>query len=87
MVFCLNGSAAITALVILNFIGRGLLPKGAAFRSKKQAIVPKLAWKSSSANRALQRGRAFAAKILSIGHLCKSPISFPFSPFFSLTSS
>jgi len=84
MVFCLNGSAAIMALVILNFIGRGLLPKGAAFC---QAIVPKLAWKSSSANRALQQGRAFAAKNLSIGHLCKSPISFPFSPFFSLTSS
>ena len=77
----------LTTLVILNFIGCGLLPKGAAFRSKKQAIVPKLAWKSSSANRALQRGRAFAAKILSIGHLCKSPIPFPSSPFLSLTSS
>lgn len=34
-------SAAITALVILNFIGCGLLPKGAAFHNKKQAIVPK----------------------------------------------
>ena len=40
-------SAAITALVILNSIRRGLLPKGAAFRSKKQAIIPKLASKSS----------------------------------------
>jgi hypothetical protein len=53
--------AAITALVILNFIGRGLLPKGAAFLNKKQAIVPKQAsgqlprpQKSSSANCALQ---------------------------------
>jgi hypothetical protein len=52
----------ITVLVILNFIGCGLLPNGAAFRSKKQAIVPKQAWKSSSANRALQRGRAFGSK-------------------------
>jgi hypothetical protein len=33
-------SAAITALDILNFIGCGLLPKGAAFRNKKQANVP-----------------------------------------------
>jgi hypothetical protein len=65
-----NRCAAITALVILNFIGCGLLPKGAAFRSKKQAIVPKLAWKSSSANHALQRGRGFAARKLSIDHLC-----------------
>jgi hypothetical protein len=32
---------------LLNFIGRGLLPKGAASQSKKQAIVPKLAWKSN----------------------------------------
>jgi len=80
-------SVAITALVILNFIGRGPLPKGAAFHSKKQAIVPKLAWKSSSANRALKQGSAFAARKLSIGHLCKSPISFPSSSFLSLTSS
>jgi hypothetical protein len=28
------------ALDILNFIGCGLLPKGAAFRNKKQANVP-----------------------------------------------
>jgi len=47
MITLLDVSTAITALVILNFIGRGLLPKGAAFRSKKQAIVLKLAWESS----------------------------------------
>jgi len=47
MLESLDVSAAITALVTLNFIGRGLLPKGAAFRSKKQAIVPKLAWEPS----------------------------------------
>jgi hypothetical protein len=41
--------AAITALVILNFIGRGLLPKGAAFLNKKQAIIPKQASGSSQA--------------------------------------
>jgi hypothetical protein len=41
---------AITALVILNFIGRGLHPKGAAFRFKKRALmalIPKPALKSS----------------------------------------
>ena len=42
---------------------------------------------SNSANRALRRGRAFAARKLSIGHLCKSPIPFPSSSFPSLTSS
>jgi len=80
-------SAAITALVILNFIGCGLLTNGATFRSKKQAIFPKQAWKSSSANRACGEEELSAAGKLFIGHLCKSPISFPSSHFPSLTSS
>jgi hypothetical protein len=41
---CSDFSVAIMALVILNFIGHGLLPNGAAFCSKKQAIIPKLVW-------------------------------------------
>jgi len=34
-------SVAITVIVILNIIGCGLLPKGAAYHNKKQAIVSK----------------------------------------------
>jgi hypothetical protein len=36
--------------VILNTIGCGLLPKGAVFRFKEQAILPKQAWKSKLIN-------------------------------------
>ena len=41
----LEASAAITALVILNFIGHGLHPNRAAFHSRKQAMIPKVALK------------------------------------------
>jgi hypothetical protein len=43
------GHEAITTLVILKFIGHGLHPNRAAFHSKKQAMVPKVALKSSLA--------------------------------------
>jgi hypothetical protein len=69
-------------LVILNFIGRGLHPKGAAFHSKKQAMVPKAALKSSSAIGEQWRRRGFGSEGLSIVHLCKHLISlFSFSSF------
>jgi hypothetical protein len=47
-------SAAITVIVILNMIGRGLLPKGAALLFKKQALIPDMAFKSSSAKSVVQ---------------------------------
>jgi len=90
----LEGSAAITALVILNFIGCGLLPKGAAFHFKEQAILPKQAWKSKLIKiRQIahlteeELEEQMAARNLCIGHLCKSLIFFPSSLFLSLTSS
>jgi hypothetical protein len=43
------GCKAITTLVILKFIGHGLHPNRAAFHSKQQAMVPKVALKSSLA--------------------------------------
>ena len=46
---CWEASAAITTLVILNFIGHGLHPNGAALHSRKQAMIPKVALKSSLA--------------------------------------
>jgi hypothetical protein len=69
------GHEEITVLVILNFIGCGLHPKGAAFHSKKQAMVPKVALKSSLAIGERWQRRGFGSEGLSIGHLCKHPIS------------
>jgi hypothetical protein len=80
--------------VILKTIGCGLLPKGAAFHFKEQAIFPKQALKSKI-NQVRQIAHLTveelkeqtAAKKLCIGYLCKSLISFPSSLFLSLTSS
>jgi hypothetical protein len=54
------------AFVILNMIGCGLLPKGAAFRFKEQTMISgnglAIQVKSSSAKRRAQEGRAFGNK-------------------------
>ena len=59
---CWEASVAITALVILNFIGHGLHPNGAAFHSRKQAMIPKVALKSSSAIGEWQQKKKLAAR-------------------------
>ena len=85
------GSAAITVFVILNSIGRGLLPKGAVFRNKKEAIVPKRARKSRLIKFGKlpisMRDELYGSKKIVYWHLCKSLISSPSSLFLSLTSS
>ena len=59
----------------LNFIGCGLL---SVLRSRPSfQNWPGNQVESSSANRSLQRPRAFGSKKLSVGHLYKSPISSP----------
>ena len=57
-----EASAVITTLVILNFIGHGLHPNGAAFHSRKQAMIPKVALKSSSAIGERQRKKKMAVR-------------------------
>jgi hypothetical protein len=78
----------ITTFVILNSIGRGLLPKGAAFRIKKQAIVPKAGLEIKFGKlRILTKEELLAgdgSKKIVYWHLCKFLISFP-SSLFSLS--
>jgi hypothetical protein len=52
---------AITVFVTLNLIGCGLYPKGAGFHLKNQALIPEMAFKSSSANSVAQQGSAFGS--------------------------
>jgi hypothetical protein len=42
----------------LNLIDCGLYPKGAGFRLKNQALIPEMAFKSSSANSVAQLSAA-----------------------------
>jgi hypothetical protein len=82
----LSGHEAITTLGHLEFHWPWPASKQRSVHSNKQAMVPKVALKSSLAMIGeWQQRRMFGREGLSIGHLCKFPISLSSFSSFSLS--